>query len=294
LRECGLAARGRITVDRPTLRQRVWDLLELTEHPESGVAQFDWVDVSLLTLICLNVLAVVLETVPWIADAYGEWLRGFDVFSVGVFTVEYLVRLWACTADPRYAHPLTGRLRYATSFMGVVDVVAIAPFYVPMLIPFDLRFVRVLRLLRLFRILKIGRYSEALDRLSYVLRRKRADLLVALVALLILLIFASSVMYLVESEAQPQKYSSIPAAMWWGISALTTVGYGDVYPVTPLGKLMASLISLAGIALFALPAAILTSGFADEADRRRRDTGRCPYCGTVRAATEGDETTNAE
>jgi voltage-gated potassium channel len=265
-----------------SLRERVWDLLEVVEDPESGKASWDWVDVLLLVLIVLNVAAVILETVQSLKQAYGVAFFAFEVFSVAVFSVEYSVRLWACTADPRYSERIAGRIRYASSFYGVIDVLAIAPFYAAMLLPVgivDLRILRVLRLMRFVRVLKIGRYSQALDRLKRVYSARRADLGVVVGGVVVLLVLVSSLMYHVENSAQPDKFSSIPAAMWWGISTLTTVGYGDMAPITPLGKLLGGVVQLLGIALFALPAAILAAGYEEEIQRRRAESGVCHVCG---------------
>jgi voltage-gated potassium channel len=266
----------------PRLRSRVWDLLEVTEDPETGATKWDWVDVFLLVLILLSTLVVVLETEPGLYQQYSAFFIAFDIFTVAVFTVEYGVRMWACTADPRFSDPIRGRLRYAVSFYGVIDLLAVVPFYATLVFPvalLDLRFLRVLRLMRFARVLKVGRYSEALDRLKAVFRAKRADLGVALVGVLVILVLASSVMFHVENAAQPEAFSSIPAAMWWGVSAMTTVGYGDIHPITPLGKLLAGGIQLLGIALFALPAGILAAGYEEDARRRRSGKGVCRTCG---------------
>ena len=263
------------------LRLRVWELLEVTEDPDGGV-NWDWVDVFLLVLIVLNVIAVIIETVRGIRVHYGPALYAFDVFSVAVFTVEYVARIWACTADPRYSHPVTGRIRYATSFFGVIDALAILPFYAMLLLPvtvIDLRVLRVLRLMRFARVLKVGRYSESFDRMKRVIAARRGDLGVALIGVIVILILASSAMYYVESAAQPAVFTSIPAAMWWGISALTTVGYGDIAPVTPLGKTLGGVIQLLGIAIFALPAGIIAAGYDEESRRRRSEAGVCHTCG---------------
>jgi len=264
------------------LRAHIWDLLEVTEDPDTGTVRWDWVDVSLLVLILMSVVVVVLETVEPLYARYARLFIAFDIFTVAVFTIEYVVRIWACTVDPRYEEPFRGRLRYVTSFYGVIDALAVLPFYVTLLLPvalLDLRFLRVLRLMRFARVLKVGRYSEALDRLKDVFRSKKADLGVAFIGVMVVLVLASSIMYHIENAAQPDKFSSIPAAMWWGISALTTVGYGDISPVTPLGKVLGGGIQLLGIALFALPAGILAAGYEEEARRRRAGSGVCHTCG---------------
>ena len=264
------------------LRQRVWELLDVSEDPQSGVADWDWVDVILLVLILLNVLAVILETVKSLQLRFGTAFWAFEVFSVGVFSVEYAARIWACTADPRYRQPIIGRLRYVSSFGGVVDLLAILPFYVSLAVPaaaLDLRILRVLRLLRFARVLKLGRYSDSLGRMKRVIGARRGDLGVALGAVGVVLILASSAIYYVEVDTQPDVFTSIPAAMWWGISALTTVGYGDITPVTPLGKFLGGIIQLLGIAIFALPAGIIAAGYEEESRRNAAGPGICKSCG---------------
>ena len=264
------------------LRQRVWELLDVSEDPQSGVADWDWVDVILLVLILLNVIAVILETVKSLQLRFGTEFRVFEVISVGVFSVEYAARIWACTADPRYRQPIIGRLRYVSGFDGVVDLLAILPFYITLALPaaaLDLRILRVLRLLRFARVLKLGRYSDSLGRMKRVIGARRGDLGVALAAVGVVLILASSAIYYVEVDTQPDVFTSIPAAMWWGISALTTVGYGDITPVTPLGKFLGGIIQLLGIAIFALPAGIIAAGYEEESRRNAAGPGICKSCG---------------
>ena len=213
------------------LRQRVWELLDVSEDQQSGVADWDWVDVSLLALILLNVLAVILETVRSLQLRFSKVFWAFEIFSVAVFSVEYAARIWSCTADPRYRQPIVGRLRYVSSFFGVVDFLAILPFYITLALPasaLDLRILRILRLLRFARVLKLGRYSDSIGRMKRVIAARRGDLGVALALVVVMLILASSAIYIIEVESQPEVFTSIPAAMWWGISALTTVGYGDM------------------------------------------------------------------
>ena len=264
------------------LRQRVWELLDVSEDQQRGVAEWDWVDISLLVLILLNVLAVILETVRSVQLRFSTAFWAFEIFSVAVFSVEYAARIWSCTADPRYRQPIVGRLRYVSSFFGVVDFLAILPFYITLALPasaLDLRILRVLRLLRFARVLKLGRYSDSIGRMKRVIAARRGDLGVALALVVVMLILASSAIYIIEVESQPDVFTSIPAAMWWGISALTTVGYGDMAPVTPLGKFIGGVIQLLGIAIFALPAGIIAAGYEEEIRRGRNDKVICHSCG---------------
>ncbi|HWJ03062.1 MAG TPA: ion transporter [Verrucomicrobiae bacterium] len=235
------------------------------------------VDAFLLTLIVGNVLAVILETVRPIYSLYAQLFHIFDQFSIFVFTVEYLLRIWACPVETRFRAPIRGRLRYSVTPMALIDLLAIIPFYLPFFMP-DFRFVRMIRLFRILRILKLGRYSKSLQTFGNVLRGKKEDLVIAFSTVLVLLVFAASLVYLVENDAQPEVFSSIPAAMWWAVVTLTTVGYGDIYPVTPVGKLLGAGIAVLGIGLFALPAGILAAGFAEEIKRDDTDS-TCPHCG---------------
>ena len=252
-------------------QQRVFRLFEVGQGDRLGRA----VDAFIMSLIVANVLAVVLGTVDGVQTAYADALFYFELFSVAVFTVEYLARVALCTTQSAYAyHPVLGRLEFATRPYLLIDLLAILPFYVGFFI-FDLRFLRALRLFRFFRLFKLTRYSASIRTFASVIRRKKEDLVVAITGTSILLLVSSSLMYFVEHGAQPEKFSSIPAALWWGVATLTTVGYGDVYPVTPLGKLLGALIAALGVGLFALPASILASGFIEDA---RRKVTRCPHC----------------
>jgi voltage-gated potassium channel len=221
----------------------------------------------LALMILLNVAAVVLETVASVQVRYRDLFYGFLVVSVAVFTVEYLLRIWACTEHPsgRYKRAVVGRLRYMVSPLALFDLLAILPFYLSAFIPLDLRFLRVVRALW---ILKVMRYLPAVETLGVVVRRER-NTLFALVALLFVILFlASSLVYLFEHEVQPESFASIPHALWWGMATLTTVGYGDVVPQSPMGKLLGGVIMLLGIATFALPAGILAAAFTEAAKRK--------------------------
>ena len=255
------------------MKKRLYEILERSSpHDIPGRT----VDIIIISLIFLNILAVILETVPSIDRQYGELLRLFELISVVVFSVEYLLRLWACTSDARFRHPVSGRLKFILSPIALIDLLAIAPFYLPMNVPVDLRFFRAFRLFRLF---KLVRYSTSMQTLVNVMRKSKGELFITLFALFVLLVIASSLMYYVEREAQPEAFASIPAAMWWGIVTLTTVGYGDVYPITAAGKFLAMIIALMGIGLFALPAGILGSGFVEEIQSRKKKKSVCPHCG---------------
>ena len=258
------------------IQQRLYELLEVA-HPDDTASRVT--DLFLFVLIALNVIAVIVETVEDLATQYAVVFLYFEVFSVAVFTVEYVLRLWTCVSDRRYARTFRGRMRFAGSWHAIVDILAILPFYLPMFLPIDLRVIRALRFFRLLRFLKLSRYSESLQVFGKVLRSERSELLVALFIAGVLLVLGSSFLYIVENEAQPDAFSSIPAAMWWGVATLTTVGYGDVAPITPLGRFLGAIVAVMGIGMFALPAGILASGFAREMGKRRSEPEVCPHCG---------------
>lgn len=257
-----------------SLRRRTHDLLEPGGHG-------DWasraVDAVIIGLVLLNVVAVVVGSVAAIQARIGGFLRVVEVASVVVFTVEYLARLWSAPENPRYRGELRGRVRWALTPLALIDLLAVLPFYLPFL-GVDLRFARALRLMRLLRLAKAVRYVRALSLLAAVVRNKKEELGITMGAVAILLVMSASLMFYAENSVQPEAFSSIPATMWWAVATLTTVGYGDVYPVTALGRLLGACVALLGIALFAFPTAILGSGLVEELERR--SAGRtCPHCG---------------
>ena len=262
---------------------------QIVNSPEDGGRASRIFDQTIFSLIALTSLTIVLETIAPIAAVAQGAFEVVEVVTVALFTFEYLLRVWSCTEDPDYAHPLWGRLRFAVQPLTLIDLLAIAPFYIP-LTGLDLRIARVLRLLRL---LKLTRYSESMSIIVDVLRSRREALISTVFIGFVLLLFASALMYLAEREAQPEGFSSIPAAMWWGMVTLTTVGYGDLFPVTGLGRGLGAVVALLGIGLFALPAGILGSAFVEELDRRRtpqEENRTCPHCGEPLPHDEGSGT----
>ena len=256
-------------------RRQLYEILELSTGSPASRA----VDAFLISLIILNVAAVTLHTVHSLADRHEAFFHLFEEISVIVFSVEYLLRMWVCVLNPTYRHPLAGRIRYFFTPFAIIDLLAIAPFYLPMIIPVDLIFMRALRLIRLLRMLKLGRYSESIRTMGAVIREKKEEITIAVTMSLILLLIASGLMYFIENAAQPELFSSIPAAMWWAVTTMTTVGYGDMVPVTPAGKVLGGFIAVLGISLFILPAGILAAGYAEEIRRKRERFIVCPKCG---------------
>ena len=259
-----------------SLKQTFYLLLEESEATDPRAR---WVRAFLVALILLNVLAVIVETMEDVSASYRHLFRIFEYFSVAIFSVEYAVRLWVCSQCTDNGGGFMGRVKHALHPLMLIDLVAILPFYLPLLLPADLIFLRALRLMRLLRVLKLGRYSDAVQIFFGVIRLKKEQLAVAGFGLGILLIVASSLMYYFERDVQPAVFGSIPNAMWWAIITLTTVGYGDAYPVTIMGRFLASIIALLGIGMFALPAGILSAGFVEYGKEKQQEDETCPHCG---------------
>lgn len=261
------------------MKSRIYEIMEKAKPKDIASLIFDW---SLMLLITLNVLSIVLESFASVALAYKEFFIVFETTSVIIFTLEYMLRLW--TSDLKYPnkYKMVSLLTFAFSTMAIIDLLSILPFYIPLATPIDFRILRVLRLTRILRILKIGRYSESLALIGRVLKRSRSDLLVTLFITFLLLLLSSSLMYFVENPAQSDKFPNIVSSAWWTIITLTTVGYGDVYPITILGKILGGFIALLGIGLVALPTGIISSGFMEEIRIKQLKEGReslvCPHC----------------
>jgi voltage-gated potassium channel len=262
---------------------RTWQVLEEND-PEDRLNR--WVDGALLGLILLSVLGAVLGTVGAIQARFSAPLEALERAAVLVFSAEYLARVWAAPVDPRYSGAAWGRLRYVLTPMALVDLLAVLPFYLAA-VGVGLGFTDALRVFRIFRLIKALRYMPGAGILWQVARSKREELLVAAVSLAILLLAASSLMFYAEHDLQPSEFSSIPATLWWAVATVTTVGYGDVYPKTPLGRLLGSAVAILGIGFFALPTAILGSGFV-EAFGRRRAPPCCPHCGREAGRADGE------
>ena len=247
-----------------TWRARVHALLDETET--RSVARRA-VGAALIAVIVGSVVAVILETLDWLAAAAGPLFGLVEATAVVVLSAEYLLRLWAAPEDDPAgaAHPWRARFRYATSFVGIVDLLAILPALLLNVVSIPLDWARVLRLLR---ILKIARYTPALVLFAAVLRNEGRPLLATALVVVVLLVLESAVMFTLERDAQPKVFASIPHSMWWAIVTIATVGYGDMYPVTPAGKVFGGVVMVIGIAVFAVPAGILATGFANEIRKR--------------------------
>lgn len=257
-------------------RQRIFEIIEKTNNGGRAGIVVEWV---LIILIWLNVAAVVLGSIEELFNKYNAIFISFEFFSIVIFTAEYALRLW--TAPNKFNLPknsLRSYLRYIFSFLGIIDLFAILPFYFPFIIDADLRILRVLRTFRLLRILKLSRYNNSFKMIIRVLREQKEKLFITLFFIVVMILLSSSIMYFVETAVQPDKFPNIPATLWWAVATLTTVGYGDVYPITILGKILGSFIAVMGIGLIAMPSGIISAGLIKEVKKQKSEK-QCPFCG---------------
>lgn len=249
---------------RQTWRRKIHELLETSDRTGSVS---NMVDVALIALIAINVVAVVVATVDWVHVLYRPIFRFVEIVSIIIFSVEYVLRVWCSIENEELQGAKFPRLAHACTPLAIIDLAAILPFYLSFFFVIDLRFLRVMRLLRIF---KLARYSSAMTMLLDVFREEANAFFAGFFILGVLLIIVASGAYLVEHDAQPDKFGSIPHAMWWAMATLTTVGYGDVTPITGWGKLFGAMVTVIGIGMAALPAGILASGLADQLRRKRQ------------------------
>lgn len=255
-------------------------------HPEI-VGDKHWdkiINVFIITLIILNVLAVMLETVPYLhKDPTAQRIfHYFDLVSVILFTIEYVLRVWSSNHEEKYKHSIWGRLKYMVSPGALIDLMAFLPYYIHVIVGLDLRMLRILRLMRFFRLFRLTAYMKSAHMITNVFKKRINELALSLVLVIFLIIIASCAIYFAE-HLHPEnqyKFTSIPATIWWSVVTLTTTGYGDMYPMTHLGKAMAMVIMLSSVAFFALPAGIITAGFLEEFRKTRiQKKHTCPHCG---------------
>ncbi len=253
-------------------RNRIYQILELTD-PEDKTSRF--VSFAIVGLIIINVLAIVLESIPSFYSAYGEVFFRLEIASCIVFIIEYLLRVWASVEDPATFQDEFGkqipnskrRINFMLKPLAIIDFLAFVPIFLQLLFPgVDLRFLRALRLLRVF---KLTRYFQSFEMILEVLHDEWRSLAGTMFIMLVILVMAACGLYYIERDIQPDKFGSIPEAMWWAMAALTTVGYGDAYPITPIGKIIGSIVTLLGIGMVALPSGILASSFSERMRQRR-------------------------
>ena len=261
------------------VKSLVYNLIR--DDDENGLASgiFDGV---IIALIIVNVITIIADTFTLPA-----WVQRvsycIELVSISIFTIEYILRVWTSDLIRKDLSPFAARMRYVFSFMAIIDLLAILPFFLPFVFPIDLRVLRMLRIIRLFRVFKMNRYTHALSTIGGVFKRKKSQLLLSIFIVLLLMIIAAVLMYNVENAAQPDAFANAFDALWWAVATLTTVGYGDIYPVTALGKMLSGVIAFLGIGLVAVPSGIISAGFMEQIGAEKNcshdERKFCPYCG---------------
>lgn len=246
------------------VRRRIYEILEQA-MPDDRVSRY--VHAALVVLTVGSVGSVVFESVPDYAQNYGGVFLAIELVTVAAFSLEYVLRLWIAPIHPPYRRLPIMRVmaRHVFSLPALIDLLTILPFYLALVTPADLR---ALIVFRIFRFLKLARYSPGIRSLYEAIVNERRALMACIVILAALILVSASLMHLIEHDAQPTKFGTIPDAMWWAVVTLTTVGYGDVVPITPLGKMVAGLISILGLGMLALPVGIIATSFAEVIHRR--------------------------
>lgn len=258
---------------RPS-RRRLWTILEPAAAGDRASRVFD---VTISSIIILAIFSTIISEEPWLPPEYSRFFRIAEVVFVSIFCLEYLTRLYCCTANPIYNRPW-GRLAWASSPMALIDLLAILP-TILWFVDVNLIFLRVIRLLRLLR---LGRYNRGMRLITRTFQACGRQLLVVASGLLVVLFVSAGVLNAVEREAQPETFGSFFTSMWWAICTLTTVGYGDLYPMTAVGRFCAALIAIVGIGAFALPSGIIAGNFNQILSDEHAPTSKrtiCPHCG---------------
>lgn len=259
-----------------SVKQRVFRVIQ----PADGYWPSRVFDLCVMLLILASVFSVFAETFDLPRRVIVS-IENFEVVASIAFSIEYALRVW--TADLLFPDlsPCRARLRFARSGMALVDLVAILPFWLPMLMPGHLLGLRAVRLVRLLRVLKLNRYMEAMAAIGEVFRNRARELAASFLFIFLLMILSSLLMYHAEHAAQPGRFCNAFSGLWWAVATLTTVGYGDIYPITAMGRFLGAIIALLGIGLVAIPTGILSSGFIEHFSHSgdKGSPARCPHCG---------------
>lgn len=255
-----------MTSDSTRWRSRLYRLLEPSAWPREGLS---WLNRLLCFLILTAALVALLETESTVRVGREAWFVGFEVVVGSLFVLEYMARLWVTVEHPDYRGPVWGRLKYMVSFSAVVDLLAILPLLLG-LFGMEALFMRLMRVLRILRLARLGRFSVAMRELGHAVKARQFELYISLGLALLVLLFSSMMLYLLEGGVQEEAFGSIPRAMWWSVATLTTVGYGDVYPITALGRFFAALTALSGIGIIAMPTGIMAAAFSEAMQKNRK------------------------
>ena len=264
------------------LKKRTFEIIEKGEKGDTISKIFD---IFILILICVNVLSVFVETFK-ISSRVRTILSDIELFSIIIFSIEFILRVW--TAEFLYENlsPIKSKIKYIFSFMALIDLFAILPFYIPFVIKVDLRVLRILRLFRLSRIVKANRYTKSLQKVIDVIKDKSAELFSAILMLFILMLISSVLIYYIESPAQPDVYTNALSGLWWSIAIFTSVWLGDIYPITAAGKILCALMAVFGVAIIAVPTGIISSGFVESGAESADDDKKLQLLKEIQAELE--------
>jgi hypothetical protein len=243
-----------------SLRQNIFALLNPTPHSYEVNKYIDYV---VILAVLTSVICIILETVQEVNSVWSTEFKTLDILTVTIFSIEYVLRVYSCCEIQSYSKPIRGRILYIFSPSALIDLLAISPFYISLIVnkSIDLRFLRIFRLTRL---LKLTRYTGTLNTLLKAVQREKYVLMAAAFMMILMIILTASLGYMFEHDTQPDKFESIPASMYWAVITLASVGYGDITPITPLGRLMTVIVSFVGIGIFAIPAGLMASSFTDQ------------------------------
>lgn len=261
------------------VKNRVYEIIQAGK-PGDVISKI--FDISLILLILINVCLVIADTFN-LPENYQKISGIIETASVIIFTIEYVLRIW--TADLLYPEKnyFVAKIKYFFSFLAIIDLLAILPFYLPFFFTVDLRVLRMLRIIRLFRVFKINRYTNSLKTILKVFKNKRNELMSSIFVVLLLMIIASVLMYSIENDAQPDVFRNAFDSLWWALATLTTVGYGDIYSITVVGRILGAVIAFLGIGLVAVPTGIISAGFIESLNEKNEENQKekkyCPYCG---------------
>lgn len=261
------------------MKQKIYRIINADD---TGYLPSKIFDIVIIILILESIISVILSTFSDMPIIIIRIISFLETFSIIVFTIEYVIRIW--TSDLLYPQDgkIKSRIKYIFSFMALIDLFAILPFYIPFITNVDLRMIRLFRLIRMIRIFKLNRYTTSLSVIGNVLLRKKEQLISSIFVVFILMIISSIFMYYFEHDAQPDVFENAFSGLWWAIATLTTVGYGDIYPITFMGKIISAIIALLGIGMVAVPTGIISAGFSEELDecnKIEKNYKYCPHCG---------------
>lgn len=262
------------------IQKRIFEIIQSANDGDLASRLFD---LFIMFLIIINSVTIMVDTFQ-LPNNLKTIVQTIDISTSIIFSIEYLLRIW--TAPLLYPHmnSFYARIRYILSLMAIIDLLAILPFYLPMIMPFNLKSLRLLRITRLLRIFKMNRYTNALNKVGAVFRAKSSQLVSSMLVVFMLIVLSSILMFNIENAAQPEAFTNIFDSMWWAIATFTTVGYGDIFPITILGKLLSAVIAFLGIGLVAVPTGIISAGFVEQIEKHddlqeNSEKHFCPYCG---------------